>query len=318
MIILLHGEDTFRSSQKLKELIESYQKKHEGGFSFERIDAQDISFKELKNALTSTSLFDDSKCIVLEDALKNKQLKKELSEWEGLPAFAKESNNLLLLFEEKSIEKDKEYKSILKHTTKSQDFKKLSPAEAVKWFTKYFQKENKEFDATVMRLIVHAADGDMWRAYNNLRKVYSYNKGGKLNPKEVSLLKLTSEEVHIFPTLDAIFLGNLDKAIYDIQIHWREEEEHFPQQFFYMLERQIKLITLVKEQKEKGATQQEISKKLSQHPFVIKKTLSLCDKYSWAKIKDLYSRIESIEVKNKTGQMDARFACELLSAAIAR
>ncbi|MDX1535257.1 MAG: hypothetical protein R3346_00605 [Candidatus Spechtbacterales bacterium] len=315
MLIVLHGKNTFRSRRKLLELIDVYRKKHEGGFSYERAQAENMTLNELSSIVQSASLFDNSKLVVLENLLNNKKLKKDVVEWESLPDIAKQKDNLLILFEESSVGKDKDYKDILKNASKTQEFKELSTRDSVKWFKSYFENQDKDIDISNINIVVSAAQGDMWRAYNDLEKIYAYNKGSKLSQKEISALKIGSEEAQIFPTIDDVFYGNIDKAIYKIQLHWKED--YFPQQFFHMLERQIKLIALIKEQKEKGVVQRAMAKNLSLHPFVVKKTYNLCDKYSWQKIENIYQRIESLEVKSKTGQLQPRLACELLSVAIA-
>lgn len=324
MLIVFHGEDTFRSKIKLKELIDAYTEKHKGGFSFERVNALYIAFAELKNALESLSLFDSNKLVVLENLLDNKQLKEDLASWENLEAFAGEKNNLLIVFEDKLADKDKEYKNILSRASKKQAFQALSASEAAKWLRTYFEKQGKKIDAGILRAIVSASainvprkgpQANMWQAYNDANKLYAYNKAKRFTQKEALLLHIGSEEAQIFPTIDAIFNGQLDKAFYNIQVHW--QDDYAPQQFFAMLERQVRLIALAKEQKENNVSQSAAAKDLGLHPFVVKKTYALCDRFSWPKIENLYNRLESLDIRSKTGQIDPRLACELISVAVA-
>ena len=89
MLIVLHGEDTFRSRHKLKELENAHKEKHAGGFSFEKFYADSATFGEFKNMARSRSLFDEYRLIVFEDVSENLALKKEIAEWEGLEELAK-------------------------------------------------------------------------------------------------------------------------------------------------------------------------------------------------------------------------------------
>ena len=77
MLIILHGEDSFRSRQKLWEIIEAYKSKNVEGFSFEKLNGVSLTLGELKSALESDSLFDNFKFLVLEDLALNRNLKTE-------------------------------------------------------------------------------------------------------------------------------------------------------------------------------------------------------------------------------------------------
>jgi len=68
MIIFLYGSDTYRSRQKLKEIIEEYKRRHQSGLNFIRInfDEKDLpadkaGFSDLKQAVETVSMFDEKK-----------------------------------------------------------------------------------------------------------------------------------------------------------------------------------------------------------------------------------------------------------------
>jgi len=322
MIILLHGPDTFRGRQKLKEIERVYQEKHKSGFSFEKLYAPDIDFNQIKNSLQSGSLFDNSKLVVLEDLMSNKELKKEIATWSGLKNIKRDKNTIFILFETVSVLRDKEYKKVITLADKKQEFKELSAQEAFKWFSFYFKKRGElsfEVIQDVVKLCkVESRQGggvNMWQAYNELNKIHTYSYGKKITKDMFKVLSVGGGEAQIFMTIDAIFKGDSDKAFYGILRQWQFAEA--PEYIFYMIERQLKIIAEVKEQKDNKVPVNLIAKKIGEHPFVVKKTLSMIDRFSWSKIKELYSRVESLDSKSKTGQLNPYLSCELLAVAIA-
>ena len=80
MFIILHGEDTFRSRQKLNELQKLYLEKSDG-FNFEKLDGAQINFQTLRNALEAQSLFMQKRFVVVENILENNELKQSLANY---------------------------------------------------------------------------------------------------------------------------------------------------------------------------------------------------------------------------------------------
>ncbi|MEX0869957.1 MAG: DNA polymerase III subunit delta [Candidatus Spechtbacterales bacterium] len=307
MLIILHGEDTFRSRQKLKELTDEK--------NAERFDVEEASWQEVKKELDNNSLFSSEKCVVLEDVSKNKDVLSKLVEYVRERGVAKDKNTTLIIFESATLPKDVECQELLKEASSTKEFKKLNVAEAAKWLSQHFTEKGMSISANIVREVVAACRADMWQSYNELFKLYAYKAGGNITKQDLEIMNIGSEEAQIFPTIDAIFAGRTDLAFKNLQIHWQEGEH--PHYVFTMIERQLRIAASIKEEKERGSNPASIAKKLSQHPYVVQKTMPMVNRFSWDKIKGLYARIESLDVKSKSGQMDPRLATELLAAAVA-
>jgi DNA polymerase III delta subunit len=57
MIIFLHGQDTYKISQKLKELVVGYKTKNPSGFNLINLDFSENSLQDFFEAVKSDSLF---------------------------------------------------------------------------------------------------------------------------------------------------------------------------------------------------------------------------------------------------------------------
>ncbi len=304
MFIILYGEDTFRSRQKLKEL-----NLKERGLLEHRY-AQSTTFKEIKTVLESNTLFSSSKVVVLEDLSENKELLENIAAYAGIPP----NKNTTFILLERSNPQNKHFKALLNYADKKQEFKKLSLPQQVQWFSNYFSGEGININPAVIKKVANLCGGDMWQIYNELWKLCTYknlkHEKAEITDANIAYLNIGNVEAQIFPTIDAIFKGNADRAFRGILEHWHTGED--PYKFFGMLERQLKIIALLKKDGESAA------KKFGLHHYAVKKTRPIADAFDWPKIKKLYRRIESLDEKVKTGKIDPYLACELFSASVGR
>ena len=100
MIIFLYGQDTYRSCQKLKEIIGYYKKIHKSNLNLRCFDDENLSFQGLKNELENRSIFRGKKLVVLKGVFLNKKFQEEFLE-EGKKTIS--SGNVVLIYEKKEV-----------------------------------------------------------------------------------------------------------------------------------------------------------------------------------------------------------------------
>ncbi|PIZ89427.1 MAG: hypothetical protein COX89_01700, partial [Candidatus Nealsonbacteria bacterium CG_4_10_14_0_2_um_filter_37_10] len=102
MIIFLYGPDTYRSRQKLNEIIEHYKKIHRSGLNLRYFEAGNLNFQDFKNEVETISMFREKKLVVLKDIFSNKDFQEEfLKQGEKFV----NSANIILIYEKKEIDK---------------------------------------------------------------------------------------------------------------------------------------------------------------------------------------------------------------------
>ena len=320
MFIILHGEDTFRSRQKLNELQEIYLEKNKSfsagggpasGWNYEKFDATEMDFRELKNVLEAQSLFAQKRFIIIENLSEGKKLLENLQ-----PTTYNLKPNVVVFYERADATKDKDYKKILKQADRVQEFKKLTPSETANYFSKLFPEVERSIVQKVLNLCKKDFSKNtnpdvMWQVYNELKKLLVYKLNKNISDDDLTVLNVGHHEGELFPTIDAIFQKDANKAFYNLLLHWQGGEH--PQIIFNMIEMQLKNIAIVKEAQESGRVS---AVALGLHPYVVKKALSLVDRFSWDKVSALYERVKSLDLKNKTGQISPHLASELLVVAI--
>ena len=322
MIIVLHGSDTFRSRIKLKKISAAYHAKHKDNVLLATFDGADERFADIKSALESASLFNDTRMIVVENVSSQASLKEQFEQYKGLDTISSDRNTLLLFWEQKSVASDSFFKKLFKLASLVEEFKVLSPVQKTNWFARFFAVESKSLPRPIIQEVVSLcpqtkSGDDMWQIYNEIKKLLAFRRGAVISKQDLATLSIGAREVQIFPIIDSIFSGNAQVALYNMQLWWQMGEH--PHLLFSMIERQLKIVVLVKgEQEGSGSrsTSSQIAKSLSLHPFVVTKTLRLTNRFSWPRLRDLYRRVVSLDQKNKSGQISPQLACEMLAAAI--
>jgi len=320
MIIVLHGADTFRSRIKLKKISAAYHTKHKDNVQLAIFDSPDERFADVKSALESASLFNDTRMIVVENISSQTPLKEQFQEYKKLDAVGEDKETLLIFWEHQAVTSDPFFKKIFKLATVVEEFKILSPAQKINWFARFFAAESESLPRPIIQEVVslcpQTKSGDeMWQMYNEIKKLLAFKRGAVISKQDLTTLSIGAREVQIFPIIDSIFAGNAQVALYNMQLWWQMGEH--PHLLFAMIERQLKILVLVKEEQENGrSTPSQIAKNLSLHPFVVTKTLRLTNRFSWPRLRDLYRRVVSLDQKNKSGQISPHLACEMLAAAI--
>ncbi len=202
MIILLYGPDTFRSRQKLNEIVERYKNTHKRGLSLRYFDAEVDSLEELLDWLKTQPMFPEKKLVVLKNASKfSKHFKN----------FAK-SEHILLFFEEgKTLPK--------LPGARAQKFEFLSGVKLREWVKKEFEKIELNSGSEVVEKLISFVGADSWRLNNEIKKLASYAKSRNLSVKDVEILVRPKIETDIFKTVRYLAFKNKKQALALIHQH---------------------------------------------------------------------------------------------------
>ena len=88
-----------------------------------------------------------------------------------------------------------------------------------------------------------------------------------------------------------------------------------PVQLLAMISRQVRIIFQVKELKSQKKTSREIQRKLGlTSDFVLRKATEQADRYSAARLREVYHRLLEADLAIKTGKYDGDLALDILIA----
>jgi len=255
MFYLLHGQDTYRSREKLNELVSHFKTKV-SDLGFFRIEGENFSEAEFKELLRGKTLFEKKYVVVCENVLENKEALNFIPG--GLDDLAKTEN--MFLFWEEGVE-EKVLEEFKKQAYKIQEYKPLDSARLKAWFAA------KKIPANIASEIIKKSGSDLWRASKEIEK---YALGG-LTAKQEAIA-----EYNPFAICDAFAEKNKAKTwtIYQQALRQGIPDE----EVFFKILWQIKNLLLVKKLINAGVA--NVAKETGLHDFVAGKAIKAAQKFS--------------------------------------
>ncbi len=304
MIIFLYGPDTYRSQQKLKEIVEHYKKIHKSWLSLKYFDAKEDSLEDLLDWLKQSPMFKEKKLVVLKNALKFANHLKPLAK----------SDHIILFFEESTA-------FVKFQDAKVQKFEFLQGGELRKWVKKEFDKLGAHPELKAIEKLISFVGSDSWRLSNEIKKLSSYTHNisafaetsSHLTPrpawqvsvKDVELLVRPKVETDIFETIDAVAEKNKKEALSLLKKHLQKGDS--PVYLLAMINYQFRNLLLAKS---KGF------ERLKLHPFVARKSIAQARLFTADELKKIYRKIFEADLNIKTGKMEPKTALDLLISEI--
>ncbi|MDD5145410.1 MAG: DNA polymerase III subunit delta [Candidatus Pacebacteria bacterium] len=311
MIIFLYGKDTFRSKKKMEEIVASYKKIHKNGISFSHFSDQNLNFQNFKNEIEINSMFQEKKLAVLENVFSNVNFKEKFLEEQN--NFLK-SENIILIYERKEIDKRDSLFKFLQKNSKAQEFELLEGEKLKNWAKKEISNYKVEIEANAFEFLLDSVGSDLWQMENEIKKLASYAKGKKIKKEDTEILIKPKIENDIFKTIDSLVEKKKDKAL--SLLHRHLEKGDSPLYLLSMVAMQFRNILEMKDLMEKNTPFYEIVKKSGLHPFVAKKSYWQAQRFNSPELKKIYQKILKADLSIKTGKIEPETALDLLISGI--
>jgi len=314
MIIFLYGEDSYRSRQKLNEIINHYKKIHKSGLNLKYFDGRESSLEGFKDEIQQTSMFAEKKMIVLKSVFPNREFKE---------SFLKDSKkfinskDIILFFEGGEVLKNDSLFKLLKKYGKSQEFKLLEGEQLRGWVKKEFANLKTKIDEDALVKLIEFVGNNLWQMENEIKKLVSYKlkcPNPEISQRDVELLVQPKIEPDIFKTIDAIAIKNKKQALF--LIHKHLEKGDSPLYILSMINFQFRNLLIIKDLIQKYQFPYAISKITDLHPYIVKKSYSQAQKFTIQELKKIYQKIFQVDLSIKTGKREPETALDLFIAEI--
>ena len=310
MLILLYGEDTFRSRQKLNQIIKQYQAKHKTGLNLVRFRENNLDFDKVKQNIEAVSMFDEKKLLILENIFKNKIFSEEFSKYITKSKLKNNQDVFVVLFQEGKLTSPS-YKN---KASVVEEFKSLKGVELINWLKKEALNNKIDIDSQAVNKLVAYVGDDLWQLSNELNKLGSYKAGQIINEQDVDLLVKAKLDTNIFKTIDA--LAQRDKRTAFKLLHQHLEQGENEIYLLSMFVYQIRTLIKLKDLMDRGTPYFNLAKKAGLHPFVVQKSSAQLRNFSLDQLKKIYQRLLEIDLGIKRGRWDGPTALDLLIAEI--
>jgi DNA polymerase-3 subunit delta len=85
-----------------------------------------------------------------------------------------------------------------------------------------------------------------------------------------------------------------------------------------MVARQVRLLLIAREVSADGGGEREMVAASGAHPFVARKLLDQCRRFSESELRDMYRQLDDLDEASKTGKASLEVGLETLVAQVAR
>jgi DNA polymerase-3 subunit delta len=323
MIIFLFGEDTYRSSQKLKQIIDKFKNEvDETGMNLSVLDGATLKFEEFNQHVKASPFLSRKRMVVIKNLIsqnRSKEIQKEivilLSE-----EFTKPNLDNIIVFWEavnkpKDIRKNQLWQRLVKEKF-AEEFKPLTPARINQWVASEIKKRHGQIDNKTIPLLAATIGNDLWQVSNEIDKLISYKAGQIITTQAIEMLVKAKFDDDIFKLVDALSTKNKKLALKLIsdQINAGANEMYL----LSMLIRQFRILLMIKDLHNSNPqiNKSQIASKLKIHPFVAQKSLYHVKNFTLEQLKQIYSQLLNIDLQIKTSNTKAKTLFDIFIAQI--
>ncbi len=293
MIILISGKDSFRSRQRLKQLIAAFQKKFDPrGYNVARYSGKLLSLAALQGALGTQSLLGSKRMVVIEGLLGTKlaEAAKQVLAY----LHDHDTNDCItILYEQVTIPKTTEKNPALKKAT-HEIFEELEGPALAKFIAALAKEKKIQLNPMASRMLAERVGSDTWMLATTLDQLAAYSKGKPVTEKDVALFTNTSYDENIFHFTDA--LGKKDMKTALQLLYDQLQLGSHPLYILTMLVRQFRLLLLVS---------QDAGELPGVHPFVVQKSRQQARLFRPSVLRQAFRDLIQIDAELKGGFQDA-------------
>ncbi|MFH1460902.1 MAG: DNA polymerase III subunit delta, partial [Patescibacteria group bacterium] len=300
------GEDGFRARQKLNQIIQEYQAKHQTGLNLARFGEKNLEFDKFREKIEAVSMFDEKKLIILENIFNQKDFLEQFSKYLKKNKLKDNQEIIIVIHQAGKLPKP----AFKRQVNMFEEFQLLQGVKLVDWLKKEVSKNKGEISPGAINKLIIYVGNDLWQLFNELNKLISFKAGQIIEEKDVDLLVKARIDVNIFKTLDA--LAQRDKKTAFKLIHQHLEQGENEIYLLSMLAYQVRTLIKLKDLVEKGTPYYNLARKAGLHPFVVKKSSQQLRNFTLEQLKKIYRYLLEIDWKIKVGRLDGQTALDLL------
>jgi DNA polymerase-3 subunit delta len=194
-------------------------------------------------------------------------------------------------------------------------FRELAPVAKVKnfpvmrggqlkqWITRYIGEREKGagISPPAMNLMTSFVGSDLRTMANEIDKLLLYTQGRRIEEADVKAVVSNAQEASVFSMVDAIIESRVGEAQALLQQLFLAGAE--PVYVLSMLVRQARMVFQLMDMRERGRSRVEIQTKLGiRSDFILNKVWAQAERYTPARIKDVYHKLLETDTAIKTGR----------------
>ena len=181
------------------------------------------------------------------------------------------------------------------------------------WIQKRVAGAGGSITPGAVELLSRFVGGNLWIMAGEIDKLVLFSLGRDIEEEDVRRLVSYAQEASVFAMVDAVLEFKAGAA--EQQLRRLLQQGASPAYLMAMLARQVRMIVRVRELRNQRKSRTEIQSRLGlTSDYVLQRTLEQADRYSLARIKEVYHKLLETDLSIKTGKYDAELALNILIA----
>jgi len=182
-----------------------------------------------------------------------------------------------------------------------------------RWIEKRVEVEGGSISRQTVGLLARTVGSNLWTMSNEIKKLVLFAAGRCIEEEDVESLVSHAQQASVFNMVDAVLELKANMAEQILQQLLQTGTA--PAYLLVMLSRQVRLIVQAKVLRNQKKTRAEMQSKLGlASDFAFNKTLELADRYTLARLKEVYHQLLDADLSIKTGKYDGELALNILIA----
>lgn len=322
MYYIFHGDDEFTGSEAVADLKGKLGDSATADINTTVLDGRSLTLSEIIHQCDAVPFMGDRRLVIVENMLQRFDPKKggrsesDQKLVDGLRDYLPQlpETTRLIFVESKSLHGNN---PILRQAKQDdhgyvQEFETPRHGAVSGWITRRVQAIGGEIQSGAVMALTAYGEDDLRLLDQEIEKLLTYAGDRPITEHDVHRLVPAATESDIFAMVDA--LGQRDHRAAVTRLHELLEAGESPIYLLYMITRQFRILTQVKELASQGMHQPAIRSKLGLHPFVIKKALAQARNFSLKQLQTIYGKILETDEAIKTGQLEPELALDILVA----
>ncbi len=327
MLYVLHGEDDFSRHQALDEIKKTIGDQTALITNTTVLDGKQVTVDQLSAVCETMPFLAEKRLVIVhgllerfEPGIKSGRQKKStgatkrpdnaksLGEYLGkIP-----ESTLLVLIDGKVKSQNPLFRE-LSLKAKVMSFPQLKDARLRQWIQRRVAEKGGSISPRAVDLLARFVGGDLWIMANEIDKLVLFTLGRSIDEEDIRLVVSYAQEASVFAMVDAILefrVGVAERLLQQLL-----QQGAAPAYLLVMLTRQVRLIVRVRELRSQRKSDAEIQDRLGlTSDFVLRKTSEQADRYSLARLKEVYHKLLDTDLFIKTGRLDPELALNILVA----
>lgn len=310
MLFFLYGDDSYRSNEKLNQIKDKFIRDVDSrGYNIVILD-DGVTIENFTKEFSQGGFFVSKKLIIIKNLLKQ-VISKQLSEvvQEYIDKSSGDDSNIIVFYEDTLSHSTKQALSgeklkIWKKLTGSEfstEFKKLLDQKVIDWIVKKFSENGKRIDKSLANKILSLIGNDLWLLASEIEKIANYSKSDDIVSGDISDISCASIDDNIFLLCEKLANKNTKEAME--LLGGQMELGISPYYLLSMIVRQYRILIQVRSALDEKVSVSSLPKYLSLHPYVIKKSIDLANKYSFEELKNIYNKLLNLDKQMKSSKL---------------